>query len=314
MRIDGLSQPGSNCTPRNLLIVLHGTEDSGDALVYDGANASEVWGLVINGFGGAAISAGSIENFVLHCSHIGTDASGTVAIPNDYGVNAGDGAKIGFGGTTPNVISANLVYQVGVYGYLNVQGNRIGTNLAGDAALGGGTGISVATEFALNAGIGGIDPDDDGNLISGLDGAAAIVTADVTISFAGNTIGLNLARTGVLPNQAGIVVDHPGAAVLNWRNSLTGMVGLRSTWAMMGVTRNDVGDPDSGPNRVQNHPVLTAATPGLISGNTNGFAAGTYEIQLFHSPECDPSGHGEGRTYLAFAGGRTARHHVPIRR
>ena len=69
-----------------------------------------------------------------------------------------------------------------------------------------------------------------------------------------------------------------------------------------GLTPNDASDGDSGPNNLQNFPVLTSAVPGTgttIAGTLNS-TAGTsgYRVELFSNATCDHSGYGEGRTFL----------------
>lgn len=297
VRIDGFSQPGATCSPRNLLVELHGAGLEADALVFDGAHASEVKGLVINGFAGAAIAAAGIENFVLDCSHIGTNAAGTAAIPNDYGVNVGLGATVGV--TGPNVISGNVVHQVGVFGAALLQGNHIGANLAGNAAIGGGAGVSFPAEFEfdLEAQVGSTNPA-DANLISGLDGPAILVDAPVTVSILFNIIGPSRDGSAILGNDDGVVVLDPGANVRLARNRIAGNTGLGIDLLDDGVTINDAGDADTGPNSLQDYPVIALASPALLTGNTGGFAPGMYTVELFHSPVCHPSGHGEGLTFL----------------
>jgi hypothetical protein len=72
-----------------------------------------------------------------------------------------------------------------------------------------------------------------------------------------------------------------------------------------GVTPNDAGDADTGANNRQNFPVLT----GVFSGPGTTIVQGALDsapsnsayplvIEFFHSPSCDPSGHGEGRTFI----------------
>ena len=70
-----------------------------------------------------------------------------------------------------------------------------------------------------------------------------------------------------------------------------------------GVTVNDVGDGDSGPNNFQNFPVLTEAEFDddelEVEGSLNSEANKTYLIQLFSSSKFDASGHGEGEAFVA---------------
>jgi len=68
------------------------------------------------------------------------------------------------------------------------------------------------------------------------------------------------------------------------------------------VTPNDPGDGDTGPNNLQNFPVLTQATSpaGMteVQGSLNSSGSTAFTLQFFSSPACDPSGHGEGQTFL----------------
>jgi hypothetical protein len=66
-----------------------------------------------------------------------------------------------------------------------------------------------------------------------------------------------------------------------------------------GVTANDLKDPDSGPNQLQNYPVLTSAnSAAVIQGSLNSMASKTYRIDFFSSPAADASGFGEGQTWI----------------
>ena len=70
-----------------------------------------------------------------------------------------------------------------------------------------------------------------------------------------------------------------------------------------GVTPNDPQDPDPGPNLLQNFPIITSATTpdgssASIQGTLNSNPNDSFTIQFFSSPEADPSGYGEGKTYL----------------
>ncbi|HEY5838014.1 MAG TPA: Calx-beta domain-containing protein, partial [Pyrinomonadaceae bacterium] len=68
------------------------------------------------------------------------------------------------------------------------------------------------------------------------------------------------------------------------------------------LTANDVApDSDSGPNALQNFPVIQSAvvgSPNLIAGTLNSAANQTFTIDLYANPACDASGNGEGQTYL----------------
>jgi len=66
------------------------------------------------------------------------------------------------------------------------------------------------------------------------------------------------------------------------------------------VTANDDGDGDSGPNNLQNFPVLTSATIGstTIEGTLNSTPDTEFRLEFFANSTCDPSGHGEGERFL----------------
>jgi len=67
-----------------------------------------------------------------------------------------------------------------------------------------------------------------------------------------------------------------------------------------GVTANDLGDVDVGPNQLQNFPVLTYATTmnTTITGTIQSAAYVTYKLHFFTNRVCDSSRHGEGENYL----------------
>ena len=67
---------------------------------------------------------------------------------------------------------------------------------------------------------------------------------------------------------------------------------------------NDVRDGDTGPNNLQNFPVLTTA--GVISGTIsingtlNRATSTIFRLEFFSNDACDPSSNGEGEAFLGF--------------
>ena len=184
--IDGYSQPGSHPNTNGpelgsnavLLIELNGTNINpgldGTALLIRDGN-STIRGLVINRTPNAGILMQYGSNNVIEGNFIGTDPTGTIAMGNVYGVLVETpGSNYRIGGTTPaarNVISGNSVVAIG-FGVLAaggsnhvVQGNLIGTNAAGTAALPNGVGISLA--FNVNSVLIGGTTTGARNVISG---------------------------------------------------------------------------------------------------------------------------------------------------
>jgi hypothetical protein len=92
-------------------------------------------------------------------------------------------------------------------------------------------------------------------------------------------------------------------------NGSLGINLLGGTEDEFGVTANDDGDADTGPNELQNFPVLESIlTPEqgiVINGSINGEPSTTYQIEFFSSSQVDASGHGEGENYLGLWAGRT---------
>jgi hypothetical protein len=69
-------------------------------------------------------------------------------------------------------------------------------------------------------------------------------------------------------------------------------------------TPNDAGDADTGANNLQNYPIITAAAIAggnvTISGTLDTNAAQDIHLEFFSSAACDPSGNGEGQTFLGY--------------
>jgi CSLREA domain-containing protein len=165
-----------------------------------------------NHMGGIQISAGGCGSFESWASirgnYIGTDAAGVEALGNGGpGISVVRASRNTVGGTgvpQGNVISANHGNGVEVLGSAseknNIQANLIGTNAAGDAALGNqANGIYSEGNIVL---IGG-ETAGASNLVSGnmgrgikLDSGPALVE--------GNWIGINHAGTAALPNTVGV--------------------------------------------------------------------------------------------------------------
>ena len=151
---------------------------------------------------------------------IGTNAAGTAAVANGDGIDvAASGATIG--GTTAgaaNIISGNTDDGVDIDASCLVEGNLIGTNAAGTAAIANGDGIGVA---ASGATIGGTTAG-TANIISGNTDDGVDIDASCLVE--GNLIGTNAAGTAAVANgHDGIDVAASGATITG--NSITGGAG-----------------------------------------------------------------------------------------
>ncbi len=134
----------------------------------DGACTGECNLISGNGYNGFGIWYQNATGNQLIGNYIGTNAAGTAALPNtNIGAEINEASGNTFGGTTAaarNILSGNLgagVFLTGADGINNiVQGNYIGTNAAGTAAIGNtkmgvGIGYSPGIQSASANTIGG---------------------------------------------------------------------------------------------------------------------------------------------------------------
>jgi CSLREA domain-containing protein len=273
--IDGYTQTGATENTKavgndaKLLVRLDkGTGAAGSGLWLD-TNDSVVRGLSITGFSsGNGLIVGGDSNTV-EGNFLGTDPSGTLAgVGNFTGVIVqSDSSNNLVGGTLPearNIISGNGGAGVRINTDPNeegnsVQGNYIGTTKGGTADLGNTSAGVIVNSFA-----------DSENLIGGTTRAAA------------NTIAFNGA--GVEVGDGFVPV---GISILG--NSIFSNEGLGIDLNGDGITPNDgPGDVDTGPNNLQNFPVISSANTGrratTIRGTLESIPAERYTIQFFSNP------------------------------
>jgi hypothetical protein len=178
-------------------------------------------GNVISGNTGDGVALGSSNNLVAS-NFVGTNAAGTAALANSKnGVDISGSNNNTVGGTVSgdgNVISGNTNDGVLINGgSLNVlEGNFVGTNASGTAALANGAiGVELMPGTSSNT-IGGTVSGAanvlSGNTLEGLRIAGSTSTANLV---QGNFIGTNAAGTAAVPNQqAGIFLNGaPGNTV-----------------------------------------------------------------------------------------------------
>ncbi len=162
---------------------------------------------------------------------IGTDSTGNASLSDGSGVVLVDVAGNTIGGPSAlfrNVISGNVT--AGVYlfdtGSISnvVQGNYIGTNLAGTAAIivpGGLNGLQNLGVF-LNDAPGNLIGDASSGLIGGASGARNLISGNVVgiqitgatgrgNVVAGNFVGTGPTGTTSLGNQVGVFINNAGA-------------------------------------------------------------------------------------------------------
>ncbi|MCA9062978.1 MAG: right-handed parallel beta-helix repeat-containing protein, partial [Planctomycetaceae bacterium] len=164
-------------------------------------------------------SGGSKGGNVVSGNYIGTDVTGTRAIGNQHGIYTDSSSGNQFGGTGTgegNLISGNTIAGIRmittgwpVVGHGTViEGNLIGTNVTGTAALGGQiNGINVINNYDVT--IGG-DTVAARNIISGntetgilLEGPSA--TQNIV---QGNSIGTDITGTVAIANNRGVQITN----------------------------------------------------------------------------------------------------------
>jgi hypothetical protein len=269
--------------------------------------------------GGVAISAGASGN------RVGTDGK-SVDDTGERNVIAGsdtDAIDIYGVGTDSNVVA----------------GNFIGTDVTGTRALGiAGNGVFLAEGASSNCiginPVGGAALDDEGNVISGTDQGVLMGDGANANIIAGNKIGTDATGRVALGNRSGgiqiesgassntiggtgtgagnLITDNgvPGVAVGASAsdtatvgdeiigNSIFANTGQAIDLGYDGVTDNGAA-PRSGPNNLQNFPIILTTADGSLQGWLGGSAPDTtYRIDVFASAAYGPGDSGAEQEWL----------------
>ena len=225
---------------------------------------------------------------------IGTNAAGTSALPNGWSgvgiqVGASDNLIGGAGAGEGNLLSGNGSYGVAmgnadssnrVPHHNTVLGNRIGTDIAGGNSLINGWGNVVLFTGAHHNRIGGI-ASGEGNVIAYSPHEGIWIGGSIGgVYGTGNTV-----RGNAIYGSTNLGIDLSGGASPGWN-----------------VTTNDDGDADTGPNGLQNYPVLnsTTTTNGIttINGLLNSTASTQFALDFYRVEVAHTYGYGSGTQYL----------------
>lgn len=228
---------------------------------------------------------GAAENYV-RGNYIGTNASGTAAVPNDgFGIlidiagSFGSAANV-IGGTNPG------------------EGNVVSGNLSGGIALTGPSGFAVSPTVSQTTIQGNLIGTQPGGVLPLGNGAFGIAIANTP----DNTVGGGYAaRNDIAFNGGGVILSGTlatGNRILF--NSIRENGGIGIDIESNGVTPNDAGDADTGANLHQNFPVITDARSlnSEVDVTLNSSPSTTFTIQIFSQALCDASGNGEGSLLL----------------
>jgi hypothetical protein len=255
---------------------------------------------LISGNSFAGIETNGANNLV-QGNFIGTNASGTAAIPNGAnGLEISNGgpssANNMIGGTAPgagNLISGNPTgIRVNAPG-TSIQGNLIGTDITGTVKLANGGGINAVTTDTL---IGGTTPEAR-NIISGNNGDG-VFFGGIGSRLQGNFIGLDITGTVRLGNGgSGVVAGNSaliGGTTPGARNVISGnggfgniSLGSNNSGGSATVQNNLIGtdvtgdvaltNPLAGISISSSSNVIGGSTPlapNIISGNRSGIELG----------------------------------------
>ena len=272
---------------------------------------------------GIDISGSRASGVVIYGNTIGLNAAGTSDLGNTMSgiyVNGASNATL-----RDNVISGNGTHGVSISGSgasaALVEYNRIGTNADGDADV-GNTGSGVHISGTRNVGI-------FENVIGGNDSRGISLTGSGTYDtlVAENYIGTNAGAAALANGGSGIHIGESarnnevkdntiannggdGVTVLSngstgnivWENSIHTNTGLGIDLGDDGVTANDTGDTDSGPNFLQNFPSnLTFATRGDVASMRFNLDVTAGRRYIFDFYSCDSASSGEGKEWLGFS-------------
>jgi hypothetical protein len=243
---------------------------------------------------GISLGAGA-TNITIVGNFIGTNAAGSVGLNNATdGVDAtGIGVFFwgasnnrigGYGLGEGNLISGNSAVGIGFFDGLTssnngnrILGNQIGTDVSGTSTIHNAGFRGILDRTSANTIVGDITPA-GGNIIAFHRGPGIEVT--------GFASGMSIRGNSIFSNGDG--------------DPLFYRLGIEL--GSFGPNPIDPGDGDPGPNGNQNHPALNSVNGGPTSITVNGSLTSkpneTYMLDFYSSPTCDPSGFGEGRTYL----------------
>jgi hypothetical protein len=286
---EGFPPPGGATAiiPRSGVFVL-----SGDNLIGGLAPAARnlISGNIRAGDSGIAIQGSGSRGTIVEGNLIGTDRTGTQAIPNrDRGVFIDRSFGNTVGGPTDgaaNVISGNENWGINILVFGSnpttdnlIEGNVIGADVTGTQPLGNGA---------------------DGVSIEGATGNLVVE----------NTIAFN-AGAGIFVEE---ISQQSGFSNGLIRNSIFSNTSLGIDLGLTFDGENletpdqvnfpqDEGDPDVGANNVQNFPRITGVDvtkggPTSVTGFFRSAPNSQYRIEFFASEERHPTGFGEGQFFL----------------
>ena len=239
---------------------------------------------------GAQVKLEHANGTIVEGNYIGTTPDGTAPSPGQVGP-----VGVSVTDSTGTIVRGNVISGIRVVGTNHYAGQVFGDGIRVTTVNGPTANTTIENNFI------GTDPSGQAPVPS-LYGVRVVPlissypTTNTIVS--SNTIAFN--------ERAGLIVASSIAGVRMSGNSAAGNgqlgIDLLGPGGSSGVTPNDPLDLDTGGNGLQNFPVLASAALEEaaihLTGTLNSTPLSDFTIELFASPDCDPSGFGEGQLFL----------------
>ncbi|HWZ21565.1 MAG TPA: T9SS type A sorting domain-containing protein, partial [Cytophagaceae bacterium] len=244
---------------------------------------------------------------------IGTDITGTIALPNISGIINNGGVKgLYIGGTTVaerNIISGNSssgLFIKDCTDTLYIKGNYIGVSATGSVLKNNSDGSNANPNFFLNDDVkvilvGGTTAA-EANVISGTSVGTGLevgqgfgFSVNAKLEIMGNIIGLNAAGTAAVPNRFGVLIGRTNYPVTFKNNIVSGNIvsGISVQGYNHQIKSNKIGTDAGGTLNLGNGGVGIELSQesqgvtigGLVGGESNTICNnGSYGIGMDYSP------------------------------
>ncbi|MBK6868475.1 MAG: right-handed parallel beta-helix repeat-containing protein [Burkholderiales bacterium] len=285
---------------------------SASSTVLNGSNGIEINQTRRSSLPNAPADGGSCTSCVISGNAISGYLNGIVTLA----------AQNSFFGLVASTSAANIMDDLTLSGNL-VSGNLMGITYGGDKTA--PTKASIVSDnlaknnYAVGIALTGQNTSATGNIVQG--NAVGILAGDLLSSLFARARNLSIFQNTVVDNtlsppalvqgNAGVAVANAGTTTVISQNSISRNAGLGidllTSANVWGVTPNDNGDTDTGPNALMNKPVFhrkSDPAPGVVLRGRQvtftGWARPGAALEFFLvSPDAaDPSGFGEGLRYL----------------
>ena len=290
--------------------------NSGSGIVLEQSSDNRIGGISVaqrnlisgntgKGNGGGILLNGGSGN-VIQGNLIGTDITGMLDRGNEgrgIALNGSTNNTIGGGAGAGNLIAGNRATAVRMLAASNgnlIQGNYLGINRTLTGFIKNDRGVQIRGSHANQV---------IQNMITGhvYDGVLIWQGASNNLIY-GNLIAFNGQGPVGDPTEAAfngvLVTGGVGNAILSNQIHSNAIMGIE-LGNLDAVTANDAGDGDIGANYFQNFPVVSSAVKSggsiAVGGTLQSVPSKSYLVQLFGTPQCNASGHGEGRMFLGNA-------------